>query len=125
MAKHAWKGFMMAGLLGVTGLAVGCTEREDAALREDTREVGQDIDNAADNAAQGVEDTARDVNNDLRDGTGGSGVVNDDLNDDDVNVGDREGVLNDGEGPFEQPNRPGEDNMLEDGKGPIEDNQNR
>ncbi|MDY7231762.1 hypothetical protein [Hyalangium rubrum] len=124
MAKHAWKGFMMAGLLGLTGLAVGCTERENSELREDTREMGQDIDNAADNAAQGVEDTARDVNNDLRDGTGGSGV-NDDLNDDDVNIGDREGVINDGEGPFEQPNRVGEDNMLEDGKGPLEDNKNR
>lgn len=119
MAKHVWKGFMMAGLLGLTGLAVGCTERQEAEVREDAREVGQEIDNTADEAANEVEGAARDVNEELREGTGGAGDY------DDVDIGEREGVINDGEGPFEQRNEVGEDNILEDNEGPLEDNENR
>jgi len=113
MAKHMLKGFVVAGLLGVTGLAVGCQDNREGQLREDTREVGQGIDNAADNAAQDVENFGREANEDLREGTGGAGNT-------DLDVGDREGVINDGEGPLEQ--NEAEGTFLEDGKGPIENN---
>ncbi len=115
MAKRILKGFVAAGLLGLTGLAVGCQDNREADLREETREVGEDIDNAADNAARDVDQFGREVNEDLREGTGGSGDV-------DPNIGDREGVINDGEGPFEQ--NEAEGTFLEDGKGPLDDKVN-
>jgi len=116
MAKHMLKGFVVAGMLGLTGLVVGCQDNQESRLREDTREMGQDIDNAADNAATAPRDFGRETNQDLREGTGGAGNV-------DVDVGKNEGVLNDGEGPFEQ--NEAEGTLLEDGKGPIENNTNK
>lgn len=113
MAKHILKGVVVAGLLGLTGLAVGCQDNREGELREDTREVGDDVGNAADNAANDVRDFGRNANEDLREGTGGSG---------DVDVGENEGVLNDGEGPFEQNDQRGEDNPLREGEGPLEEN---
>ncbi|HEX8706118.1 MAG TPA: hypothetical protein VF815_45205 [Myxococcaceae bacterium] len=115
MAKHMLKGFVVAGLLGLTGLAVGCQDNREADIREDTREVGQDLDNAADNAANDVRDFGREANEDLREGTGGSGNV-------DPNIGEREGVINDGEGLLEQNQADG--TFLEDGKGPVDDKAN-
>jgi hypothetical protein len=109
------KGFVVAGLVGLTGLVVGCNDNQESRLRDDSREVGQDIDNTADKAANEVEGFGRDVNQDLREGTGGSGDV-------DLNVGEHEGVINDGEGPFEQKDQRGEDNFLRDGEGPLENN---
>jgi hypothetical protein len=112
MAKYMLKGFVVAGLLG---LAVGCNDNREPRLQEDTRKAGEDIDRAADNAAKDVDQFGREVDKDLREGTGGSGV-------NDPNIGDKEGVINDGEGPFEQNEANG--TFLEDGKGPLDDYKN-
>ena len=40
----------------------------------------------------------------------------------DGKIGEQEGVINDGEGPFEQHDQRGEDNPLKDGEGPLENN---
>jgi hypothetical protein len=112
MAKYMLKGFVVAGLLG---LAVGCNDNREPRLQEDTRQVGQDIDHAADNAAKDVDQFGRERVDDLNKGTGGSGV-------NDPNIGNREGVINDGEGPLEQNEANG--TFLEDGKGPLDDKAN-
>jgi hypothetical protein len=110
------KGVVVAGLLGLTGLAVGCRDNQESQLRNDTREAGQEVGNTVDDAAKDVRDFGREANEDLREGTGGAG---------DVDVGENEGVINDGEGPFEQNDVRGEDNLLRNGEGPIEDNKER
>jgi hypothetical protein len=115
MRKHALKGFALAGLLGLTGLAVGCTEREEAGVRDDARQVGQELDRTG----ESLENTGRDVEGGVREGIGGSGAQ------DDADIGDREGVINDGEGPFEQNNMRGDDNILREGEGPVEENTER
>jgi hypothetical protein len=112
MAKHMLKGFVVAGLAGLTGLVMGCTDNQESRLRDDGRQVEQEVDNAANE----VEDFGREVNEDLREGTGGGG---------DVDIGENEGVINDGEGPFEQNDQRGEDNFLRDGEGPLEERQER
>jgi len=112
MAKYMLKGFVVAGLLG---LAVGCNDNREPRLQEETREVGQDIDNAADNAAKDVDQFGSEAADDLNEGTGGAGNV-------DSDIGDREGVINDGEGPLEQNQADG--TFLEDGKGPMDDKAN-
>lgn len=112
MAKHMLKGFAVAGLVGLTGLVVGCNDNQESRLREDGRQVEQEVDKAA----KDVEGFGREVNEDLREGTGGSG---------DVDVGEKEGVINDGEGPFEQDDQRGKDNFLRDGEGPLEERQER
>lgn len=108
------KALLMAGLLGLTGLAVGCTERQESGLREDGRQVGQEVEDSAD----AVEGAGQEATEDLREGTGGAG-------NEDLDVGENEGVLNDGEGPFEQNDVQGEDNVLREGQGPIEERQER
>ena len=41
-------------------------------------------------------------------------------------IGRKDGVINDGEGPFEQKRVPGrEPTILDDGKGPLEEGENR
>jgi hypothetical protein len=114
MAKHMLKGFAVAGLLGLAGLAVGCNDNQEPRLRDEGRQVEQEVDNAANE----VEGFGREVNEDLREGTGGSGDV-------DVDIGEKEGVINDGEGPFEQNDVRGDDNILRNGEGPIEDSRER
>ncbi len=111
----SWKGFMLAGLLGLTGLATGCTERDKAEVRGSVREAGEDIGEAA----RDVERAGEDAADGAREGYGGSGT---DKRIGDGKIGDHEGVINDGEGPFEQHDQRGEDNPLRDGEGPLENN---
>lgn len=99
MVRNTWKTFVMAGLLGLAGLAVGCEERE----------VGEDVENYGVEADEG-----------MREGVGGGGVI-----EDDAEIGDQEGVINDGEGPFEQNELGGQDTILEEGEGPLEENTER
>ncbi len=106
MKRQLLKGFMLAGLLGTTGLIVGCTERQEAELQEDTQQVGEE-----------VEEFGGEVNEEIREGTGGAGEVFDE----DVDIGENEGVIDDGEGPFEQNEPYGEDNVLQEGEAPLED----
>lgn len=112
MRKQGWKSFVLAGVLGLTGLAVGCTEREEAGVRDDTREVGQELDRAGEDLGA----AGREANEDVREGIGGSGTTTD------PNIGDKEGVINDGEGPFEQNEQRDEDSVLKEGQGPLEEN---
>jgi hypothetical protein len=118
MASHAWKALMAAGLLGTAGLVAGCTEREQEDVRESAREVGQEVGEAA----RDVEDAARGATEGFREGMGGSG----DAKDEDADIGRKDGVINDGEGPFEQRRVPsGKPTILDDGKGPLEEGENR
>ena len=118
MARPAWKALMAAGLLGTAGLVAGCTERQQQDVREGAREVGQEVGKTA----RDVEDAARGATEGFREGVGGSGKVKDG----DAEVGRKDGVINDGEGPFEQRRVPGrEPTILEDGKGPLEEGGNR
>ena len=69
-------------------------------------------------AARGVRDATRGTVEGFQEGVGGSGS--------DADIGDKDGVIDDGEGPFEQPARPGEDKgILNDGKGPLDEAKNR
>lgn len=115
MTRMGWKGFVLAGLLGVTGLAMGCSERTKADVREEVREAGEGIGEAA----KDVENAGKEAADGFRNGYGGSGT---DKQIGDGKVGEREGVINDGEGPFEQRDARGEDNPLKDGEGPLENN---
>ncbi len=118
MASHSWKVLVVSSLLGAAGLVAGCTERQQQDVRESAREVGQEVGKAAED----VRDTTREAAEGLREGIGGSG----DAKQGDADIGRKEGVINDGEGPFEQwrvPNR--EPTILEDGKGPLEEGGNR
>jgi hypothetical protein len=115
MTRLSWKGFVLAGLVGLTGLATGCSERTKSDVREEVREAGKDVGKAA----KDVENAGKDAADGVRDGFGGSGT---DKQIGDGKIGDHEGVINDGEGPFEQDDQRGEDNPLKDGEGPLEGN---
>jgi hypothetical protein len=115
MTRQDWKGFVIAGLVGLTGLAVGCTERSKTEVREGAREAGEEIGEAA----KEVENAGKEASDGFREGFGGSGT---DKRIGDDKIGDKEGVINDGEGPFEQHDQRGEDNPLRDGEGPLEEN---
>ncbi|MDY7227989.1 hypothetical protein [Hyalangium rubrum] len=118
MARHAWKALMTVGLLSTAGWVVGCDERQQAQLREDARDVGRETSEAVED----VKDATRNATEGFREGYGGSGQEPDG----DADIGRKEGVINDGEGPFEQQRRPGEEpSILDDGKGPLEDGPNR
>lgn len=95
MTRQSWKGFVLAGLLGLTGLATGCTERTESDVREGAREAGQDVGEAA----QDVEAVGEEAAEGFREGVGGAGT---DKQVGDGKIGEEEGVINDGEGPFEQ-----------------------
>jgi hypothetical protein len=117
MASHAWKALVAVGVLGTAGL-VGCTERQQQEVRDEAREAGKEIGEAARDAR----DATREATEGFREGFGGSGPQQDG----DADIGRKEGVINDGEGPFEQKRLPGEEpSVLDDGKGPLEDGQNR
>jgi hypothetical protein len=118
MASHMWKAWMVTGLLGTAGLVAGCTEGQQQEVRESAREVGQEVGKAAED----VRDATREATEGFREGVGGSG----DPKEGDADIGRKDGVINDGEGPFEQkrvPNR--EPTILDDGKGPLEEGGNR
>ena len=118
MASHAWKALMAVGLLGTAGLVAGCTERQQEDVRESARDVGQEVGKAA----RDVENAARGAAEGFSEGVGGSGEPKDG----DAEIGRKDGVINDGEGPFEQRRVPGrEPTILEDGKGPLEEGENR
>jgi hypothetical protein len=115
MTRQGWKGFVMAGLLGLTGLAAGCSERTEREVRDEVREAGQEVGKAA----KDVENAGKEAADGFREGYGGSGT---DKRIDDGKIGDNEGVINDGEGPFERHDQRGQDNPLKDGEGPLEGN---
>lgn len=115
MTTQSWKGFMLAGLLGLTGLATGCTERDKSEVRREAHKAGENVGKAA----KDVEKVGKEAANGVREGYGGSGT---DKQIGDGKIGDHEGVINDGEGPFEQHDQRGEDNPLRDGVGPLENN---
>jgi hypothetical protein len=115
MTRQGWKGLAMAGLLGLTGLAVGCSERTQREVNEEVREAGRGIGTAAED----VENAGERATDGFREGYGGSGT---DKQIGDGKIGENEGVINDGEGPFEQNEQRGEDNLLRDGEGPLENN---
>jgi hypothetical protein len=99
------------GLLGTMSGLYGCS-------RQDAREVGKETGEAV----KDVKEATRDAAQGFREGFGGSGTESDK----DADVGRKEGVINDGEGPFEQPRQPGEEpNILHEGKGPLEENESR
>jgi hypothetical protein len=95
MTLQDWKGFVLAGLLGLTGLATGCSERDKASVREDARQAGQEIGEAA----KDVEQAGKEAAEGIREGYGGSGT---DKQIGDGKIGEKEGVINDGEGPLEK-----------------------
>ncbi|WP_224366026.1 hypothetical protein [Hyalangium versicolor] len=113
MTRHGWKGFVVAGLLGLTGLAMGCSERGKAEVRESARQVGQEVGKATED----VKEAGKEAADGFREGWGGSGT---DKNIGDGKIGDKPGVINDGEGPFEQHDQRGDHNILKDGEGPLE-----
>jgi hypothetical protein len=115
MTRMGWKGFVLAGLLGLTWLATGCSDRGKSDVREGMREAGQEVGEAAKN----VENTGKEAAEGFREGYGGSGT---DKKIGDGKIGEHKGVINDGEGPFEQHDQHGEDNPLKDGEGPLENN---
>lgn len=115
MTRMGWKGLVLAGLLGLTGLATGCSERSKSGAREGMREAGQEVGEAAKN----VENAGKEAAQGFREGYGGSGT---DKKIGDGKIGEHEGVINDGEGPFEQHDQRGKDNPLKDGQGPLENN---
>jgi hypothetical protein len=115
MTRMGWKGFVLAGLLGLTGLATGCSERTKSDVREEVHEAGEGIGEAA----KDVENAGKEAADGFRQGYGGSGT---DKRIGDDKIGEHEGVINDGEGPFEQHDQRGEDNPLKDGEGPLENN---
>jgi hypothetical protein len=111
MARQGWKTWAAMGLIAATGLVAGCTEQE---ARSNARQVGEEVGEAA----RGVRDATRGTVEGFQEGVGGSGT--------DTDIGDREGVIDDGEGPFEQPAKPGEKKtLLNDGEGPLDEANNR
>ncbi|WP_224241888.1 hypothetical protein [Hyalangium gracile] len=114
MTRQGWKGFVVAGLLGLTGLAVGCTERGQAEVRESAREVGQEVGEATEEVKKAGKEAAEG----FKEGWGGSGT---DKQIGDGKIGDKPGVIDDGEGPFEQDGQRGDDNVIKDGEGPLEE----
>jgi hypothetical protein len=108
MARHGRKWLAMAGLCGALGLAAGCTERQEESVKQNARQVGQEVGAAAKDveagtreAAKKAEGAARDASEGFREGVGGSGNEKRDG----VPIGDRPGVINDGEGPVEENER--------------------
>lgn len=119
MKRHAWKALAFAGLIGTAAGVAGCNERQQQEVREDARDVGKEVGEAA----RKVEGTAREATEGFREGLGGSGTQQGE----DADIGRKEGVINDGEGPFEQRDRkPGESpTLLDDGQGPLEEGERR
>lgn len=101
MKRQTWKTFAVAGLFGLAGLGVGCTEREERRMGEEVEEVGTEVEE------------------EFEEGTGGAGPL------EDAEIGDNEGVINDGEGPFEQNDQRGQDTVFQEGEGPLEENTER
>ncbi len=118
MASHSWKAWMVVGLFGTAGLVAGCTERQQQEVQQEVREAGKEVGEAARDAR----DATREATEGFREGFGGSGHEPHG----DADIGRKEGVINDGEGPFEQRRVPGkEPTLLDDGKGPLEEAPNR
>ncbi len=67
MTRQRWRGFVLAGLLGLTGLAAGCSKRD---VREGARQTGQELHKAADD----VEDASKNARDGFKQGWGGSGT---------------------------------------------------
>ncbi len=119
MERHGRKWLAMAGLCGALGLAVGCTERQEESAKQNARQVGQEVGAAAKDveagareaarkaegvtreAAKDVEAGAREASEGFQEGVGGSGEERRDG----APIGDRPGVINDGEGPLEENER--------------------
>jgi hypothetical protein len=93
--RHGWKKLVLAGLLGVLGMTVGCENRREGTVRDEARQAGQ----AVDEAAQEARETTNEAVEGFQEGMGGSGQR------DDAVIGDEPGVINDGEGPLEENER--------------------
>lgn len=92
--------------LSLAALATGATLTLSACEERETPRIQDETEQLRENTREGAED--------LRDeGTGGAG---------DVDIGEKEGVIKDGEGPLEnEPTRPGENpGVIDDGEGPFE-----
>jgi hypothetical protein len=70
MTRQGWKGYVVAGLLGLTGLALGCSERNKTDVREGARQAGQEVGKAA----KEVPNASKDAAEGFRQGWGGSGT---------------------------------------------------
>jgi hypothetical protein len=108
-----FKRLAMTGLLGAAALTAGCSDRDQAKAESDAKGVGRrDIGKAA----RDVGETVKDVGEGFKEGVGGSGKEG-------VDIGKNPGVLDDGEGPLENPEtRPGRNpGVINDGEGPIEE----
>ena len=117
MALRGWKGLALVGLLGAVA---GCNERQEGAVRDDARQVGQEAGKATEemkeagrDAAREIKESGREAAEGFREGFGGSGKEGDadHTKRDGVDIGRNPGVINDGEGP------------LENGRGPLEENE--
>jgi len=116
MAQN-WKKLVVAGVLAVAGLGVGCNDRQDRDLNRAGNDVESTVNDAAKDVGAGVDRAAEDID----EGIGGSGRGDNNQ----VDIGNEPGVINDGEGPLEDPDtRPGKNpGVINDGEGPLEDNE--
>lgn len=70
MTRQGWKGFVVAGLLGLTGLALGCSKHDKADVDEGARQAGQEVGKAA----KEVQNAGKEATEGFRQGWGGSGT---------------------------------------------------
>jgi predicted small secreted protein len=128
MNTKNWKYGVMAAIAAAGLSFTGCRDTARG-VESDANRAGAATEDAAKRGAQGAENGARDVGNaadrettetkDEMRGTGGAGEAADDGPD----IGNRKGVINDGEGPLERGadgkigDRPG---VINDGEGPLE-----
>jgi hypothetical protein len=77
MRRQGWRGFAVAGLLGLTGLALGCNERSKAEVREGARQAGQEVGKAAkdvEHAGKEAANASKEAAEGFREGWSGSGT---------------------------------------------------
>jgi hypothetical protein len=85
--------------LGAAALAlalVGCEERRGEVTETEAKEEAREAGRAVGNAARQVGETVKEAAEGVKEGIGGSG------DEDKPDIGKREGVINDGEGPIEE-----------------------
>ncbi len=103
--RQGLKCLALAGILGALGLTVGCENRREGTVRDEARQAGQAVDEAAREAreaAQEARETTNEAEKGFQEGLGGSGQEREQ---DDAVIGDEPGVINDGEGPIEENER--------------------
>ena len=73
MAPQGWKRLALAGLLGALGLTVGCNDRREGTVRDEARQVGQEVDEAA----RELRETTQEAVQGFEEGVGGAGEHDD------------------------------------------------